>query len=165
MAVLSMFLVALCCPSGEASCEIREHLFFIERSKNKNLVYYDVCLTDSTDLSDSAALTVYWILENGQEEELNPIERTYAYGINTQEKLERNKLSISLAALNGQKIIIEKVEQKFKALISVGNRQIVIEKVYINARDSLLGMPKVLYVDVFGFVRQENTHVIERIAP
>jgi len=160
-----MFLVALCCPSGEASCEIREHLFFIERSKNKNLVYYDVCLTDSTDLSDSAALTVYWILENGQEEELNPIERTYAYGINTQEKLERNKLSISLAALNGQKIIIEKVEQKFKALISVGNRQIVIEKVYINARDSLLGMPKVLYVDVFGFVRQENTHVIERIAP
>jgi len=160
-----MFLVALCCPSGEASCEIREHLFFIERSKNKNLVYYDVCLTASTDLSDSTALTVYWILENGQEEELNPIERTYAYGINTQEKLEKNKLSISLAALNRQKIIIEKVDQKFKALMSVGNRKIVIEKVYINARDSLLGMPKVLYVDVFGFVRQENTHVKERIVP
>jgi len=159
-----LFLVISCCLSGEASCERSEHLFFIERSKNKNLVYYDICSTDNGNLSDSTALTVYWILENGQKEELNPIERTYAYGISTQEKLEKNKLSISIAALNKQKITIEKIYEKYRALISIENRQIVIEKVYINSRDSLVGMPKVLYVDIVGSTQPENISVRERIA-
>ena len=69
--------------------EKASHLFFIERSKNKNLVQYDIRLTENSDLPDPGPINVYWILENGRREELNPIEREYAYGIVRQEKLER----------------------------------------------------------------------------
>jgi uncharacterized protein YacL len=35
------------------------HLFFIERSKNKNYIQYDVRLTENSDLLDSSPITVY----------------------------------------------------------------------------------------------------------
>jgi hypothetical protein len=42
-----------------------DHLFFIERSKNKNLVQYDVRLTENDNILDSDPVSVYWVLENG----------------------------------------------------------------------------------------------------
>ncbi|MGZ3591412.1 MAG: DUF4833 domain-containing protein, partial [Thermodesulfobacteriota bacterium] len=64
-----------------ASVDKAGHLFFIERSKNKNLVQYDIRLTENRDLPDSRPVNAYWVLENGRREELNSIEKRYAYGI------------------------------------------------------------------------------------
>ena len=50
--------------------EKADHLFFIERSINKNLVQYDVQLSENSDLLDSTPVTVYWILEDGSREQL-----------------------------------------------------------------------------------------------
>jgi uncharacterized protein DUF4833 len=52
-----------------ASQDKAEHLFFIERSKNRSIVQYDVRLTGNRDLPDSNPLTAYWILEDGRREE------------------------------------------------------------------------------------------------
>src|SRR5512143_3969170 len=62
-----------------------DHLFFIERSKNKHLVQYDVRLTENDDILDSNPLSVYWVLENGRQRDLNLIQRTLAYGIDSYE--------------------------------------------------------------------------------
>ena len=37
-----------------------EHLFFIERSKNKNVVQYDVQLMENNDLREPSPMVVYW---------------------------------------------------------------------------------------------------------
>lgn len=110
-------------------------------------------------------MNVYWILENGKKEELNDIERTYAYGITFQEKLERNKLIIALAAFRGRKITIERIDERYRAVTSIDNRQIVIEKVFINSVDRLFGMPEVLSIDIYGFTKPGNVPVRERISP
>lgn len=157
--------MASCYVTSEASCERGYHLFFIERSKNRNLLYYDVCVEGNSDLPDLDQVDVYWILENGKREELNEIERIYAYGITTQENLGRNKLSISLAAFNKKKITIEKIDEKYRAVTSIDNRQIVIEKVYIHSVDRHFGMPEILSVDIYGFTKQDNVPVKERISP
>ena len=128
-------MVASCYFTSEASCERGYHLFFIERSKNKNLLYYDVCVEGNSDLPELNPVNVYWILENGKREEL--LERIYAYGITTQEMLERNKLSISLAAFKEKKITIEKIDDKYRAVTFIDTRQIVIEKVYIHSVDRI----------------------------
>jgi len=108
---------------------------------------------------------MYWILENGRREELNEIEKIYAYGITVQESHDRNKLSISLNAFNNKQITIEKIDEKYRAVTSIENRQSIIDRVYIHSVERLFGLPKVLSVVIFGFTKEDNIPVRERISP
>jgi hypothetical protein len=141
------------------------HLFFIERSKNKNLVQYDIRLTENRDLPDSRPVNVYWILENGRHEELNPIEKEYAYGIARQEKLDQNKVKVVLAGLKGLEIIVERMNNSFKALVSIRGRESILEKIYIKSEEKSNGLPKILYIDLFGRIKETGFPIRERIAP
>ncbi len=97
LAILSLFPQSSFAASGDKA----GHLFFIERSKNKNLVQYDIRHAENSDLPDLRPVNVYWVLENGRHEELNPIEREYAYGIVHQEKIDENKFKvINLRVIN-----------------------------------------------------------------
>jgi hypothetical protein len=139
------------------------HLFFIERSKNGNLVQYDIRLTEDNDLSDSSPINVYWILENGRREELNSIEREYAYGILRQEKLDKDKFKLVVAGLKGLEIIIERMNDSFQATVSIDGKESILQKIYIKSEERLTGLPKVLYIDLFGRTKGMGLPVKERI--
>jgi len=142
-----------------------DHLFFIERNKNKNYVQYDVRLMKNNDLTDSNPVTAYWVLENGQQEELTLIERKYAYGIGSQEKLEQNKFRVLLVVLKGREIIVEKMNGSFGAVVSINGKQSILEKVYIESKERLTGFPKVLFIDLFGWTKERGFPMRERIIP
>ena len=142
-----------------------DHLFFIERSKNKNYVQYDVRLMKDNDLPASSPVTAYWVLENGQQQELTLIERKYAYGIDSQEELEENKFRVFLVALNEREIIVEKMNGSFKAVISINSERSILERVYIESKEGLTGLPKVLYIDLFGWTKESGFPMRERIIP
>ena len=141
------------------------HLFVIERSKNKNLVQYDIRLTENTDPPDSRPVNVYWILENGRREELNPIEKKYAYGIALQEKLDKDKFKVILAAFKGLEIIVEKLNDSFKAVVSIRGRESILQKIYIKSEETQVGFPRVLYVELFGRSKETGLPIRERISP
>ena len=141
------------------------HLFFIERNKNKHLVQYDIRLTENSDLLDPGPINVYWILESGRCEELNPIERKYAYGIVRQEKLDKDKFKVIVAGLKGLEIIVERMNDSFKATVSIKGRESILEKIYIKSEEKLKGLPKVLYIDLFGRTKEMGLPIKERIAP
>ena len=141
------------------------HLFFIERSKNKNLVQYDVCLTENGDFPDSRPVVGYWILENGRREELNSIEKKYAYGIVRQEKLTEDKFKVILAAFKSLEIIVERINDSFKAVVSINGRESVLQRIYIKSEETRAGLPMVLYVDLFGRIKKTGLPIKERITP
>jgi hypothetical protein len=145
--------------------EKASHLFFIERSKNKNLVQYDIRLAENSDLPDPGPINVYWILENGRREELNPIEREYAYGIVRQEKLDKDKFKVIVAGLKGLEIIVERMNDSFKATVSIKGRESILEKIYIKSEEKWKRLPKVLYIDLFGRTKEMGLPIKERIAP
>ena len=142
-----------------------DHLFFIERSKNKNLVQYDIRLTGNSDFPDSGPVNVYWILENGRHEELNSIEEKYAYGIARQEKIEKDKLRVKLVALRGREIFVEKIKGFFKAVVSINGEESILHKIYIKSEETAAGLPRVLYVELIGRAKQTNVLLRERIVP
>ncbi len=142
-----------------------DHLFSIERSTNRNVVRYDAALTDENGLSWPSPVSAYWIMENGSRQELNFAEKKYAYGISSQEKVDREKLSFYLAALKGRSITVERIEGSFRAVASIGGKQSVVERVHIEAASTWLGVPKVVYLDVFGRDLRTNVPVKERIFP
>jgi len=141
------------------------HLFFIERSKNKNLVQYDIRLTENKGLPDSRPVHAYWILENGRREELNLVEKKYVYGIVHQEKLDKDKFKVILAAYKGLEIMVERMDDSFKAVVSINGKESTLQKIYIKSKETTSGLPRVLYVELFGQTKETGLPIIERIAP
>ncbi len=148
-----------------ASSDKTGHLFFIERSKNRNIVQYDARLTENDDIIDSNPVAVYWVLENGRQRDLNLIQRRLAYGIDSYEKLEKNKFRLALVPLKDRKIIIEKMEGSFRAIIAINGKSSVLERVYVQSRERLMGLPKVLYIDLFGRIKETGLPINERVVP
>jgi len=140
------------------------HLFFIERSKNKNLVQYDIRLAEKSALPDLRPVNVYWILENGRHEELNSIERKYAYGVVRQERLGQNKVKVIVAGLKGLEIVVQRMNDSFKAIVSINGRESILEKIYIKSEENLIGLPKILYIDLFGRTKETGLPIKERVA-
>ena len=140
-------------------------LFSIERNKNKNYVQYDVRLTKSNDLHASNPVTAYWVLENGGQEEFTLIERKYAYGIYSQEKLEKNKFRVLLVVFKNREIIVERVNGSFGAVVSINGKQSILERIYIESKERVTGLPKVLYIDLFGWDKEKGFPMKERIIP
>ncbi len=164
--ILSLiFILFLSWSEAWASCSKRDPLFKIERSKNKNIVQYDACLLQNNNISDSNPVDAYWILANGQKEELNVLESMQAYGIESKEKLGENKFRILLAALKEREIIIQKMKGDYKALVRINDKLSILERVYVKSEEKALGSPKVHYIDLSGRILQTNRPVKERITP
>ena len=142
-----------------------QHLFSIERSKNGNLVRYDVRLMANSDLAESDPVVAYWLLENGEKKPLNSVERRFAYGVSSQEKLDKNRYRISVAAMKDREIIVVRLNGSYKAFTSVDGQESILERIYVEAEERTFGLPKVLYIDIFGRRPGTNRSVSERVVP
>ena len=151
--------------SSAVSWKESGHLFFIERNKNKNYVQYDIRLKKHIDLAVSSPVTAYWVLENGGQQELTVIERRYAYGIDSQEKLGQKKFKFFLVALKDREILVEKMDGSFRAIVSINGEQSILERVYIESKERLMGFPKVLHIDLFGRTTKRGFPIRERVMP
>jgi Domain of unknown function (DUF4833) len=161
LVIINLFPQSILAASGDKA----NHLFFIERSKNKNLVQYDVRLTENRNLPDLRPVNAYWILENGKHEELNSVEKDYAYGIARQQKLDKDKFKIILAAFKGLEIIVERMNDSFKALVPINGKESILQKIYIKSEETEALFPRVIYVDLFGRIKGTGLAIKERFIP
>jgi len=142
-----------------------QHLFFIERSKNKNIVQYDAHTMEDGNLARGTPMLVYWILGNGEKEELTKIQRRFAYGIESQKSLGNNRYEIILSVFKKRRITVKKTGDGYRAFVFIDGRESILERIYVEARETLIGLPQILYVDLFGRSGQEKFAVTERIFP
>ena len=159
LVILSLFPQSIFAAPGDKI----GHLFFIERSKNKNLVQYDIRLTESRDLPDARPVNAYWILANGSREELNSIEKEYAYGIVRQEKIAKDRLKVILAAFKDWEITVERINNSFKAVTSINGIESILQKIYIKSEETSAVIPRVVYVELFGWTKAKGLPIKERI--
>lgn len=144
------------------ACNGMDPLFTIERSNNRNVVHYDACLVSNGELSPSDPVKVYWMMETGQKEDLTWLEEHYAYGIGSEEKLKGGGVEISLAAF-GRKMSVTKIDGRYRVIVFINGQRSILEKVYLNCRPGLLGIPKVLYADLFGEILATGASAVERV--
>lgn len=144
-------------------CDQTHHLFCIERSKNKNIVQYDVCSMEDGNLDGKDPVVVYWILESGEERELSLIQREFAYGIESQKRLDKHRCEIVLTAFQERKITIKKTKDGYKAFAMIDGQEAILEKIYVESRERWTGLPEVLFIDLFGRDGQTNVPIRERI--
>ena len=96
---------------------------------------------------------------------LPPISANLPPSEKSEKRIERDKVQLALAALADRKIILEKKDGKYMAVVPINGKESVLDKVFVKSEESLVGPPKVLYVDLFGRTVEVNTPVQERIIP
>ena len=158
--LLCFFLEASVC---SAACDRIEPLFVIEHSKNGNVVRYEACLDEDGGLSSPEPVIAYWVLENGQREELNSIERARGYGVVVGERKGKEVARISVVSLKTRKITVEKTGPKYVALMLINGRECVLERIFIKSHDLIFGLPVVEYIELFGKPMEEGRPVTEHI--
>lgn len=163
LTVLSLILSVSVWSVCAASCEKASTLFVVERNKNGNVVHYEVCLNENSDLADPNPVRAYWILENGEKETLTEMERRFAYGIASQQRVGKNRFRILLTAVKDRNILVEKIGDMYRAIIPIRGKPSILERVYVQADERWSGLPKVRYVDLLGRTLHTNTPIKERI--
>lgn len=171
-------------------------VFWIERSKNANIVVYEALLSKSEEKKDDSKeesghfndISGYWldidpayqakkrakgILSDRQE--LTFLEKKMAYGYavhKTDEMIKNKKYQLTLVALPNLKFylitIIDKNTNKktAKVLAKLNNKQCYVRKVYVETKESWIGLPKVVHIDVYGIsIDDENDIQCMRVEP
>jgi hypothetical protein len=137
-------------PPAAAQKKIQS-LFIIERSKNANVVHYDAKLTATGEIDPNEPVIAYWVMlaTDGHREELNWIEKKKAYGFSIKPDPSVNGYKMTVVAVPQGHIAVRKDGDAVRAELVIDGRPAVLEKIYINASDGLLG-PKVRYIELYG---------------
>ena len=146
------------------SCSAAQRLFCIERSKNANVVCYDVCLKNDGSIDPSHPLDAYWILhaKKGQHEELSWLERRLAYGYEIVGDVKRTGFDFRLKAFPKRPIAVRRPDHSYLAETTLSHRPARLQSVYVATRESAL-VPKVLYVLIRGKDLRTGQELVERV--
>lgn len=166
------FLFSLCCWSGlllasepdkNDTYPTENRLFHIERSKNKNIVCYDIHVDETGIPDEKKPLSVYWINREehpGRYGELSFIQEKLAYGYTVLGK-ENGMVTIELNAARNRKITIDRNECQYFCRIEINHQPSVLQKIYIKTKTN--NSLQVEYVDIQGLDLSTGASVTERI--
>ncbi len=161
--LFSMALFVLSASLSSAVCTRTEPLFVIRHSENGNAVHYDACLDGDTNLDHSDPVVAYWVLENGQKEDLIAIEKRRAYGVDLRERLGNESVLVSVVSLKEREISVKRIGSRYRALMLISGHESILEGVYLKSHDGLFGMPVVDFVELHGKTLAGGRSVSEKI--
>ena len=159
--------VMIVVPSTSFSKDLEtRHVFRIERSKNANIVQYDVQLTPDGKIYAKEAVIAYWIrlAKDGQRKELSSSQRRWAYGFKTKYNAKRNFAILDMKADIGRKIKVYAVDGVYRAETRIDGQPAFIEKIYITSIEGGL-LPKVQSIGLYGKDTVTGEDRYEKIKP
>jgi len=172
--IVICFVSSFCCSSGllrattpdnDGTYRTEKRLFHIERSKNKNIVCYDLHANATDAPDEKKPLSVYWINREerpGQYGKLSYIQEKLAYGYTVKGK-QNGKIVIELNAAKNRKITLEHNGQEYFCLIDINRQPSVLQMIYIKTKTG--NSLQVEYVDIQGLDLATGAPVTERFTP
>ncbi len=150
--------------------DIKNLLFYVQRTNNINTLIYQLNYTDKNELNEKEPLKIYWKNYNtdGSTESLNAIQKKYAYGIETH-VLDSVKKTFYFNFVSYKKkqifIIKSPIDNKYEAFSTINNKLMTVTRIYIHIEGGAFWTPKIKYIDVFGKLPTKNEEVVERVIP
>ena len=146
-------------------------LIIIFSSANSNAVIYEANVGDDGKLNQEKPVRCYWIMYEHNpvdEEGLTMIERNSAYGMSTKPVVGKpGEHQLTIAPLKGKKTII--VSQDSEGVLHCkteigGEEGAEIKSVYVKAKSSWIGLPKVDFVEIKG-AKADGSAAYEKMKP
>lgn len=161
---LTLFLL----PSAAGLCTARRDvaLFYIERSKNANIVRYDARLMPDGALDAKQPVVGYWVLlaDKGQRKDLSWLEKKKAYGFNVEPDKGGKGFVMLFKPMHERPIHVYKDGDFVRAELAIGGKPGFLDKLFIKSEEGAW-LPKVIYIELFGKDTTTGKPLYEKIIP
>ena len=144
-----------------------ERLFYVQRTPNANTIIYDLNLNSDGRLNTEQPVKVYWLkyAEKGQKEELNYIQRKFAYGLNTK-ALNNGSYDIRFVSYKKFPLTLMKGgDGKYHIFASVAQKQVILNRIFVKIEGGSFWIPNVVYVEIKGTDPETGKEIVDRFKP
>jgi hypothetical protein len=146
-------------PSGNSN-----QLFFIQRDPNINTLIYELNLKNGS-LNEEEPVHVFWIryAEKGQHDDLNYIQRNFAYGIKSK-MISKENYEIHFVSYKKKTMYLRKSsDNKFYVFTDINKKQAILKQVFIRVNGGSFWVPNIEYVELKGVDPSTGVEVVERM--
>lgn len=146
-------------PSGNVN-----QLFFVQRDPNINTLIYELNVKNGALVVDDP-IHVFWIryAEKGQHDELNYIQRNFAYGIKSK-MINKDFYEIHFVSYKKKLMFLKKTgDNKFFVFTDINKKQAILKQVFIRVNGGSFWVPNIEYVELKGIDPVSGLEVVERM--
>ena len=146
-------------PSGN-----NNQLFFIQRDPNINTLIYELNMKNGA-LNEEEPVHVFWILyaEKGQHDDLNYIQRNFAYGIRSK-MISKDNYEIHFVSYKRKIMYLRKsADNKFYVYTDINKKQAILKQVFVRVNGGSFWVPNIEYVELKGIDPITGIEVVERM--
>ncbi|MBF4464312.1 DUF4833 domain-containing protein [Flavobacterium sp. LC2016-12] len=141
-------------------------LFYVQRDPNTNTAIYALNYQENGKISKSNPIKAYWIryAEKGEKADFNYIQRKFAYGIESK-SLNNEEFELQFVSYKKLPLTLKKVDsdQKYHVFVSVNQKKIQVEKIFVRIEGGSFWLPNVKYAEVTGIDVSSNKTITERM--
>lgn len=139
------------------------HLFHIERSKNANIVQYDLVLDENGEVRQEDPIIGYWIrnAEEGQRKGLSWIQRKLAYGFDAKVQSD-GSIIMDMNADIRRSLKVHQRDGQWVVETRIAGVTATIERIYVKSTPSN-PLPRVDWIDLYGIDATTGEEVHERM--
>lgn len=139
-------------------------MFYLQRTPNTNTIICDVNM-ENGKLDEDDPIHVYWIRygEKGQKEELNLIQRKFAYGIKAK-KTEEGKYKLNFVSYSKYAMyLIKAADGKYHVYAPINEKMVILNSIFIKInKGGTFWSPNIEYFEVKGTDPATGAEVMER---
>lgn len=142
---------------------IANQLFYLQRTANTNTIICELNYKNN-QIDEMDPVRVYWIRyeDKGQKEELNFIQKKFAYGIKStliaKDKYELNFVSYKKFPM----ILMKGANNQFNVYGIINQKQAIVNRIFVKVNGGSFWSPNVEYVELKGVDPASGKEVIER---
>ena len=138
-------------------------LFYLQRTANTNTIVVELNYKNS-ELDEEEPVHVYWIryTDQGQKEELNYIQRKFAYGIKSR-LISKDKYELNFVSYKKYPMYLMKgANNKYNVYGTINQKQAIVNRIFVKINGGSLFSPNVEYVEIKGVDPSNGKEVLER---
>ncbi|QKJ30903.1 DUF4833 domain-containing protein [Mucilaginibacter mali] len=142
-------------------------LFYIQRDPNTNTLIYELNTDKSGNLDTDNPMHVYWIkyAEKGQREELNYIQRKFAYGITTK-PIKNDEYDVRFVAYKKLPLNLQRSNDgKYHIFATIAKKQAILNRIFVKIDGGSFWIPNIIYVEMTGTDPSTGKEIAERFKP
>jgi hypothetical protein len=139
-------------------------LFYLQRTSNTNTLIYELNFSNKV-LNNEEPVHVYWIRYNdkGQQEELNYIQRKFAYGLKSR-AISKDKYQLNFVSYKKFPMYLVKgSDDKYNVFATINQKQAILSRIFVKINGGSFWTPNIEYVEIKGIDPVTGKELIERM--
>lgn len=141
-----------------------KQLFYLQRTSNTNTIVYELNYKNGI-IDTENPVQGFWIRyqEKGQREELNFIQRKFAYGLKAK-KIAENQYELNFVPYNKYKMYLKLgPDKKFYVYTTIKQNPAILTSIFIKINGGSLWSPAIEYVEISGIELNSRSIIKERL--